>query len=171
MVCSIDSEREERIRFEQASNRSLTDQLCLSSAQTCPAVSCDVALATHGPAGAMDCDGDELGVFFSGAVRQNPKPRSGCGGVGHRNALEQRTDRGPDQPTQSYQASDVWACWLRASESSSAALVGLTLSGRRRNPGFASNVVSLTSDQIAIAPDDGLLASYSDLEVRCRQTF
>src|SRR5450755_1598429 len=77
----------------------------------------------------MDCDGDELGVVFSGAVRQNPAPRSGCGGVGHRNALEQRTDRGPDQPTQSYQASDVWACWLRASESSSAALVGLTLGG------------------------------------------
>jgi hypothetical protein len=42
-------------------------------------------------------------------------------------ALEQRTDRGPDQPTQSDQTSDVWACWLRASESSSAALVGLTV--------------------------------------------
>jgi uncharacterized protein YfaQ (DUF2300 family) len=42
-------------------------------------------------------------------------------------ALEQRTDRGPDQPTQSDQTSDVRACWLRASESSSAALVGLTV--------------------------------------------
>jgi hypothetical protein len=31
MICSVDSEREERIRFEQTSSRSLTDQLCLGA--------------------------------------------------------------------------------------------------------------------------------------------
>src|ERR1700676_4862311 len=89
----------------------------------------------------MDCDGDELGVFFSGAVRQNPAPRSWCGGLGDRNALEQRTDRGPDQPTQSYQAPDVRAGLLAASGARIAALVGRTLGELHGGSGHVARLI------------------------------